>query len=545
MSQTDAPLRNADVIARRLAEAGCRFAFGIPGGEVLTLMDALDRAGLRMVLTKHENAAGFMAEGTFQVTGAPGVLLATLGPGVANAVNVIANAWQDRVPLILLSGCVDAAEALTYTHQVFDHGQLLRPVCKASLTAMAGAVDVAIDKAVAIALDDPPGPVHLDVPIGVAAAPVGGTLRPARPQPSRGGPVAGPALERARAWLAEAERPLLIAGQEVLHHGAERTLARFVHRLAVPLITTYKAKGVVPEDDPLCLGGAGLSPRADRRLKPLLDAADLILLAGYDPIEMRLGWRDPWPADKRVIALSALPDTQYMHTAALTFLGDVGAGLDALLPAENAPSVAHARWPDAAPGHVRTTLRADFASQGRWGPAAVFEAARAALPLHGLATADSGAHRILMSQLWSCPTPRSLLQSTGLCTMGCALPLAIGAKLAAPERPVLAVMGDAGLEMVAGELATARDCVDGLVILVLVDRSLALIGLKQRQSGLKPVGVDFGATDFAAVADAFGGRGVTAETPDAVFEAIRTGLGQPRFTLVAAPIDRLAYDGVL
>ena len=129
----------ATLIAERLAAAGCRFAFGIPGGEVLTLIDALAAAGIRFVLAKHENAAGFMAEGTWHQTGAPGVLVATVGPGIANAVNVIANAHQDRVPMIVLSGCVDAAEQQTYTHQVFDHQALLRPITNATLMAVDGA----------------------------------------------------------------------------------------------------------------------------------------------------------------------------------------------------------------------------------------------------------------------------------------------------------------------------------------------------------------------------------------------------------------------
>ncbi len=126
----------ADIIAGKLHAAGCRHAFGIPGGEVLALMQALDEAGLNFVLVKHENAGGFMAEGGWHADGAPGVLLATLGPGAANAVNVVANAWQDRVPLIFLTGCVDHGEAESYTHQVFDHQQLLRPSSRqASLLA--------------------------------------------------------------------------------------------------------------------------------------------------------------------------------------------------------------------------------------------------------------------------------------------------------------------------------------------------------------------------------------------------------------------------
>ena len=158
----------ADVIARRLHAAGCRFAFGIPGGEVLTLIDALERAGIRFVLTRHENGAGFMAEGGWHATGAPGILVATVGPGVANAFNVVANAEQDRVPLIVLSGAVDGSEAMRYTHQVFDHSAAFAHICKASLVAPDGAIDAMIDKALAIATSGRPGPVHIDLPIRVA-----------------------------------------------------------------------------------------------------------------------------------------------------------------------------------------------------------------------------------------------------------------------------------------------------------------------------------------------------------------------------------------
>ncbi|MEM9780598.1 MAG: thiamine pyrophosphate-binding protein, partial [Pseudomonadota bacterium] len=139
------------IIGDALAAAGATHAFGIPGGEVLALMEGLSGAGIAFVLTKHENAAGFMAEGLWHATGAPGVLVATLGPGVANAINTVANAHQDRVPLLFLTGCVDAAEAETYTHQIFDHQAVLRPITKASFRAAPGAVAPMIAKAIEIA----------------------------------------------------------------------------------------------------------------------------------------------------------------------------------------------------------------------------------------------------------------------------------------------------------------------------------------------------------------------------------------------------------
>jgi acetolactate synthase-1/2/3 large subunit len=150
----------ANLIAQRLAKAGVKHAFGIPGGEVLAIIDALRNHDIQFTLVKHENAGGFMAEGTAHASGVPGVLVATLGPGVANAINFIANAQQDRVPIIFLSGCIDDNEAMTYTHQIFDHQALLAPITKATLKVADGAVEETIDKALSIAMDEPQGPVH-------------------------------------------------------------------------------------------------------------------------------------------------------------------------------------------------------------------------------------------------------------------------------------------------------------------------------------------------------------------------------------------------
>ena len=528
----------ARLIAERLLGAGCRFAFGIPGGETLALVDALGAAGIRFHLAKHETAAGFMAQGTHFADGAPALLVATLGPGVANALGAVASAHQDRVPMIVLTACVDAADAVTYTHQVFDHGAVMAPLTKASLTVVDGAVGAVIDKAVAIALDGQPGPVHVDVSASVATKPQEGTPAPHRVRPAASAPV-GPELETARRWLAEAERPLLIAGVDVLNQGAAGAVADFARDFAVPVITTYNAKGVIPEDDALSLGGAGLTPKADQRLLPLLSASDLVVLAGYDPIEMARGWRGPWDAGARVIEFSAAPNTHSMHQARLSFVGDVGAGLKAL----RAGVEARPTWPGGEVAALRAGLAEDFPRDEDWGPAAVVDVVRRVLPSHGVASVDTGAHRLLLNQMWTCYAPRTLLQSTGLGTMGCALPLAIGYKLAAPDTPVVALTGDAGLEMVLGELAILRDLGLALAIVVFVDRSLALIELKQRASGLANLGVDFGATDFAAVAEAMGGAGVAVADRDGLEAAFKAAFKRDGFTVIACNIGERPYDG--
>ena len=528
----------AAVIAQRLAEAGCRHAFGIPGGEVLVMMNALQEAGIAFSLAKHENAAGFMAEGTHHATGAPAILLATVGPGIANAVNVIANAWQDHVPMIVISGCVDPAEAESYTHQVFDHRDLLRPVVKASFRAVDAAVDVIVDKALAIALDGPPGPVHIDLPIGLAAKAQPERVGPHRQPPAPVCPAEGPALERAREMLAAAERPLMLAGDQVLHDDAAEAAITFCRDLGVPLLTTYKAKGILEEDDPLSLGGHGLSPRSDAIVMPLIETADLVILAGYDPIEMRAGWRNPWDPAK-VIELNSQPNTHYMHQAGVSFTCHIGAGLKALASG----LIGRWTWSKGEATACHRALKEAFAVEHAWGPHAVIAMARRALPRNAVATVDSGAHRILLSQLWECYEPRSLLQSSGLCTMGCALPLAIGYKLAAPERPVVAFMGDAGLEMALGELATLRDLALPVVLVVFVDRSLGLIELKQRASGLEKLGVAFGGTDFVALAEAMGGVGRAVEDAKDLKQEMREGLKRETFTLIACPIDVSDYEG--
>ena len=530
----------AQLVARRLYEAGCRHAFGIPGGEVLTVMEALQEAGLEFVLVKHENSGGFMAEGTFHVTGAPGVLLATVGPGVANAVNFIVNAEQDRVPLIYLTGCVDPAEAQTYNHQVFDHTALIGSVAKASFTLVDGAVDTIIDKAVSVAMDGRPGPVHIDISTALAGReqPEEPPTRRVRPAPTA--PAPGPDLDFARNLLGNTERPILIAGVEVLEHDAADTVAALARDFSIPVITTYKAKGVLPEDDDLSLGGWGLSPLGDSHLLPLIETSDLILLAGYDPIEMRASWTRPWDARKQaVIEFTAVPNTHYVHQASLSFVGDVRSGIETLRDGVEP----HPVWSNGAPVETRKALAAAFPTDEEWGPAAICDEVNRLLPDDAMAAVDTGAHRILLSSVWRAKQPHTLIQSSALCTMGCALPLAMGAKIADPDRPAVAFTGDAGLEMVLGELATLRDLKLPVVTIVFVDASLALIEMKQRANGMENLGVDFGRTDFAAVARALGGIGLDVDNRADLVHAVNEGLVADTFTVVAAHIDRAAYDG--
>ena len=535
------PPRAADILARRLAEAGCKYAFGMPGGEVLTIVDALERAGIEFILCKHENAAAFMAEGAWHQTGAPGLLVATVGPGALNGINAVENARQDRVPLIVLAGCVDADEAQTYTHQVLDQTQVFRPITKASFTLNAGAACVIADKAVTIALEGRPGPVHIDVPISVAVQNVRSSLATRR-APAVAMVPAGPALSEARAILAGAKRPVIVAGVDAMNQHGSAALTRFAETIGAPVITTYKAKGMISEDHPLAFGGAGLSPKADQILLPFIAKADVIIGAGYDPIEMRTGWRDFYqPGIQEMIDITAEPNHHYMHQGTTNIIGDCPATLDALL----ADNDAKASWPEAELAAVKSALADAFPTGEDWGPAAIIDEARKTLPRDVLATADSGAHRILLSQMWPCYEPRALMQSSALCTMGCAMPIAMGVVLTAPDRTVVSFSGDAGFLMTASELATAAELKLRTIFVVFVDASLALIELKQRQRQLNNAAVDFGKHDFAAMGRAFGGAGHTVTSRTELKAALTEAMDFDGFSVIAAVIDRGAYDGRL
>lgn len=528
-------MRGADIIAKKLADAGCKTAFGIPGGEVLTVLDGLREADINFVLVKHENAGGFMAEGSWHATGAPAILVATIGPGVANAVNVIANAMQDRVPMIFITGCVDGAEAETYTHQVFDHQQMLRPIVKASFRAHEGAIGAMMDKAIAIATEGQPGPVHIDLPINVAQSESESDYATLAPLPKSGVPAQS-LIDDVKARITAAKKPIVIAGVDALNEGAD--ISDFCKSLNIPMVATYKAKGMLDERDGLSLGGGGLSPKADKVLLPLIGESDLVLLLGYDPIEMRVGWRNPWPAEKAVEVTSTLR-THGMHKATTTLLGDVAATTAAL-----AKATPGTYWADGGAAKARATLKEMFsACEGNFGPEHVFATLRGAAPESTVITADSGAHRILVSQMWDCVSPRTMLQSSALCTMGCAVPLAAGYKYESPDKPTIAFVGDAGFEMMMGDLSTLRDMKTPIIICVLVDESLGLIELKQRAMQLPNNGVDFSGTNFPKVAEGFGGHGVWIDDVETLRTEFAAALERDTFTVLCPRIGRKAYEG--
>lgn len=540
MPDKNSTLRVADVVAATLHAHGVRHAFGMPGGEVVTLLDGLGLAGIAFHLARHETAAAIMAAGASAMTDNPELLVTTVGPGLANAVNGIADAAQERIPLIVLSGIVDRPTRARYTHQVIDHGALLRPLVKASFEIEPESASSTVARAIAIATAEPKGPVHLDLSPSVAAAAAPRTaivLSPVLLAPAVASKDVSVGLLAEK--IRKAERPLIIAGFEAARGAAGDGLQRLAESIGAPVITTYKAKGVIPEDHPLCLGGAGLSPLADRILLDLAGKADLVLLIGYDPIEMRLGWLDFVSDQSILVDIGMAAPSHGMHHAGTRIAAAPAEFLEGLNPCLES----RGSWPGGEPASVRAYLLRLFSTRKSWGPHAIVNQLNAAAGPDSVVAVDSGAHRILLSQKWVAKRPLTLLQSAGFCTMNAALPLAIGARTADPARRVFAVMGDGGLEMGIGELATVRDLGLPLTIVVFQDCSLALIELKQAGAGLRTAGVKLGETDFATIARGFGGHGVSVENPDELRDELEAAGIRQNFTLIACKFDVTDYDG--
>jgi acetolactate synthase-1/2/3 large subunit len=513
-------------LAAELRRAGTGLVFGVPGGGPnLELIGACEDVGLRFVLAHTETAAAIMASTSAELTGAPGASLATRGPGAASMVNGIAHARLDRCPLIAVTDVVSAADRDRISHQLLDQRTLLGAVAKASCTLGRDASDH-VAEVVACATTAPWGPIHVDSDPGAASD------TRSLPAGSVSAPPAG-AVAHARRLLTRARRPLLLAG--VGARGAERDLARYSAAHQIPVLASYKAKGVIDEADEL---SAGLLTGATIEA-PILAAADVILAVGLDPVELIPA---PWPYGAPVIALGPWLSRDTYFRPAVELAGDVGELLEELSGLTDGGG-----WGQSIPAYRRASREALLGSGGGGGlsPPDVILAARAAFPRVAVATVDAGAHMLPAMELWDVPGPRHALISSGLATMGFALPAAIAAALTEPSRPVVCLTGDGGLGMCLAELETVARLELNLTVVVLDDSRLSLIELKQ-QRGQGGVGaVAYREVDFARIARAVGLRADRVEDASSLEDLLEREANRPGPSLIDAVIDPGAYRPIM
>lgn len=521
----------ADVLARTIASAGIRFAFGHPGGEVVLLIDALRRNGVPFLLTHHEASAAFMALGHGEITGKPGVCVATLGPGATNLLTGVASGLLERAPLLALTGALSSAAPAGTTHQALDLNALYRPVTKASWAVTADDAGPKVRSALDLTRRPRRGSVHLSVPADVAASRAVTDEDPAGPsQPALAGRDPD-AIDRAIRILAVASRPAIIVGLGAVQtHSAEPVVA-LARALRAPVATLPKAKGVFPEDDPWFAGT--LEMAGDDLVVEFLTDADAIIAVGVDPVE----FDKPWRLQAPVIRVDELPDPDGFVPIDVDLVGDVPATLQRLAQAGRPSS-----WPSDSTASLRARLRDLLRPHGaRLHPTDVVDAVRAALPREAIATSDVGAHKMLVGQAWSSYAPRTFFMANGLSSMGYSIPVATAACLLRPDRPVVAFVGDGGLTMYLGELETLVRAGVDLLIVVFADRSLELIRRAQLRREVPTEGTSFSDPDFSALGSVFGITCVEVDTKAALERALPSLLVRRGVRLLAVRIDGADY----
>ncbi len=467
---------NSDLIVEMLKDAGVTHGFGIPSGNVIPFMDAMRRGGIEFVLTAHEGSAGFAADVMGRLTGSPGFCISTLGPGATNLTTGVGDAYLDRSPLIALTCDLPANQIGRRIQMYIDHHGLFRPITKGTFPLREGNVATTVETAIRLAMSDPYGPVHLDLPEDVSLAPAGGSA-PSAPGGEKMKPAPDAAVERLGEILRAAKRPVAVLGLTALRSKNPEKLKAFIENHQLPFATTTMAKGMIDEDHPLSIGCIERSRRQVQRA--FLRGADLIVGLGYDTIEVEF---EQWIGPVPLVNVDIEPaDTDGSVQIAHEVIGDFDASLDRMVrlaPGEN-------EWA------AEAALRQKEKFQKSLRPAAegfpvhqAIDAVREALPREGILTFDVGAHTHQIASQWTAHAPRTFLITNGWSSMGFGLPAAIGAKLARPDLPVVAMVGDGCFQMTCGELVTAKRLGIALPVVVLDDSWLSLIQVKQERQSL-------------------------------------------------------------
>jgi len=533
----------AHILIDGLRGAGVQRIFGVPGGgSNLELLEAARQQGLPFVLCHQESAACIMAAVTGELCGVPGAALSTLGPGVSASATGLAHACLDRSPLIYLSDRHPGATLGFATHQAFDHAAFLAPVVKGSLAVTAESAGHWISHAVQLAMKEPRGPVHLDLPADVAGQPAVVIATAARPAPLPQPAAAD--LDGAAAMIRQAKRPLVVAGLQC--RGADaKWLRAFAEALPAPVLTTYKAKGALPDPHPLALGvftGGVLE-------EPAVGRADLIIAFGLDTVELiprRWSYTAPVLSFVRgpsgEAARSAVGGGGYFSPA-LEVVGDLGAILEELAPRLHQH---HADWDVVDVDRLRRERHRSLEiGVPGLAPHRVVQITRELTPAGSIATVDAGAHMFQAAEYWQAVEPGEFLISNGLATMGFALPAAIAAQLARPEQRVVCFTGDGGFMMVAAELETAARLRLPITVIVFNDAALSLIEIKQEQKGYAGASMRYAGPDPAALARSFGVPAWTAPDEAGFAGALVAAQGAQGPTLIDARIDPSGYRRML
>jgi acetolactate synthase-1/2/3 large subunit len=525
----------------------------MPGEETLALNAALeDSKQIQFVLTRHEQAAAFMADVYGRLSSWPGVCLATLGPGATNLLTGVADAQLDRAPLVAITGQAGLERVHKESHQYIDVVGMFKPITKWSTrVTVADTVPEVVRKAFRIARIEKPGATHIELPEDVAAEKT--NAKPLEVRRTSYPKSQDEAIAKAVALIDAAQAPLILAGNGVARRYAAgnpsvEALRRFVERTRIPVTWTYMAKGVIDPSSEYAVGPVGLQrPGAELANVPELAKADLVIAIGYDLVEWAPVLWNP-KSDKAVIHVdSSAAELDGHYQPSIEVVGELDESLTALTSATK---------PRSSPAETLSTPRTPSlvgtGSPAARGPSAgtelspvwVVRALREVLGPNDVVICDVGAHKVWLSRHFATSIPNTVVISNGLASMGIALPGAIAAKLVRPDRRVVAFTGDGGFLMNVQELETAKRLGVAIVVVVLVDGRLGVIEVNERRLFGRTFGTAFGNPDFVQLARAFGIAGFAVSGAADLVPTLRRAFDLNEPAVVAVPWDHTANDQI-
>src|SRR5271156_4384499 len=527
-------MNGADLLVAALENEGVTQIFGVPGEENLDIVEALRRSTIKLVLTRHEQAAAFMAATHGRLTGEAGVCLSTLGPGALNLTTGAAYAQLGAMPMVMITGQKGILSRKQARFQVVDVVSTMTPLTKMAHQIISPmTIPSIVREAFRVAQQERPGPVHLELPEDIAAEKTP-ELPPVPPHPIAL-PVAGrSALDRAAELILKAERPLVMLGAAASRPRLADALSDFVKRLQIPFFNTQMGKGAVAGGSGLYMGTAALSERD--YVHDAIDRADLIISVGHDTVE-----KPPFlmgPSGPRVLHVGYLPATvEEVYFPHAELIGDVGPSLALLADRlEGRLPRAGALLPLREQILARIGERAEE-SRYPLTPQRIVHDVRQVMPEDGIVCLDNGMYKIWFARNYRTRVANTLLLDNALATMGAGLPSAMMAACLNPDRRVLAICGDGGFMMNSQELETAVRLKLNLVVLVLQDNAYGMIRWKQAVDGFPDYGMTFGDPDFTAYAKAYGAKGSRVESADGLAPALEGAFASGGVHLVSTPID--------
>jgi acetolactate synthase-1/2/3 large subunit len=525
--------KGSDLLVAALENEGVEYIFAIPGEENLDVLESLRRSKIKLVLTRHEQAAGFMAATYGRLTGRAGVCLTTLGPGALNLTTAAAYAHLGAMPMVMITGQKAIRSSRQARFQIVDIVATMRPLTKMATQIIAAPViPTLVRDAFRVAQQERPGPVHLELPEDIAADEATAGIIPSHIVELPVAPAA--AIDRAAAMIMAANRPLVMLGAAASRPQLAEPLSAFVRRCRIPFFNTQMGKGAVNAGSNLYMGTAALSERD--WVHEAIDRADLIISIGHDTVEkppFLMGHHGP-----QVIHVGATPATvEQVYFPQAEIIGDVGAGLAGLadrlegkLP--NAQALLGLREDILA--HL-----AERSTEDRFPPIPqrIVHDVRQVIPADGIVALDNGMYKIWFARNYRTSVANTLLLDNALATMGAGLPSAIAAALIHPDRRVLAVCGDGGFMMNSQEFETAVRLKLNLVVLVLEDHAYGMIRWKQEVDEFPDYGLGFGNPDFVAYARSYGARGARVGKTSELATMLEAAFREGGVHLVVVPVD--------